>query len=208
MADSERAPNPESQDFDWTHARLGPLYPPPEFLAEVGRVTVAAARLDRQLALALVALKHPNQFDDLLKMSSSSLCSTLLNKLDELFAGDLYNWAKSGMTQVQQFIEGRHSVAHSLWTPSWDSELFSVQVLAGIRSQQEIDNLLLERGASAAWTTLHPKKSAPGPQTLAELEEVRTNLEAAADWLEQLRFTLASALFAGMPPGARQMLDP
>jgi hypothetical protein len=208
MTNSDNESVASGPDFDWQQAGWGPLYPPSEILAEVGRVTIAAARVDRQLALVLLAVKHSNEFEELLKMNSSNLCSALMDKLNVLFEGDLHSWARSNLTQVQKMIEARHSVAHSIWTPSQESELFSVQLLVGIESQQQIDELLLKRGASAVWTTLHPKKGGPGPQTLVELETVRANLEAAAEWLEQLRFTLASALFAGKPPGARRVLDP
>lgn len=194
--------------FDLREARWEPLYPSSDILAEMGRITIAAVRVDRQLALALLAVKHSTDFDALLKPNSSELFKVLKSRLAELFQGQLLEWANSNLEEVRKIVEVRHAVAHSIWTPGERDELLSVELLLGIRSQGEIDRLLLERGASAAWTTLHPKIGAPGLQTMDELQKARKDLEDAAHWLEALRFTLASALFAGKPEGARRVLNP
>ncbi len=194
--------------FDWRRARWTPLYPAPEILAEMGRVTIAAARVDRQLALVLLAIKYSKDFEGLLKKNSSDLYKILEHRLVELFEGSLFEWTTTNLQEVLKRIEVRHQVSHSIWNPADHSDRFSVELLAGIRSQEEVDNLLFERGVSAEWETLHPKTGGPGPQTLNDLKKARVDLEDAARWLEGLRFTLASALFAGEPTGARQVLDP
>ncbi|MEU0553809.1 hypothetical protein [Dactylosporangium sp. NPDC006015] len=207
----DREPDDQPQDgsgFDWTQARWSPLYPPIEILAEMGRVAVAAARVDRQLALALLAIKHPDEFDELLKRNSSMLLKELRRRTEELFEGQLLSWALANINEVQKRIEARHAVAHSIWTPADRSEFVSVQLLAEIGGQDELDRLLAERGSMAEWKTHHPKANGPGLQSMHELEKARVDLEDAATWLEGLRFTLASALFAGKPPGARNVLDP
>jgi hypothetical protein len=194
--------------FDWRRARWTPLYPAPEILAEMGCVTIAAARVDRQLALVLLAIKHSNDFENLLKQNSSELYKILKRRLVELFEGELLERATMILEEVHKRIEVRHQVSHSIWNPDDRSDRFSVELLAGIHSQEEVDRLLSERGASAEWETFHPKTGGPGPQTLNDLKKARADLEDAAQWLEGLRFTLASALFAGKPTGARQVLDP
>ncbi len=54
----------------------------------------------------------------------------------------------------------------------------------------------------------HPKTHGAGPQSLTELRPIRADLERAQEDLQSLRFKLASALFSGMPPGAKQVLEP
>jgi len=54
----------------------------------------------------------------------------------------------------------------------------------------------------------HPKTHGAGPQSLTELRPIRADLERAQEDLQSLRFKLASALFLGMPPGTRQVLEP
>jgi len=200
---------PSSEDaFDWRNARWAPLYPASEILAEMGRVTIAAARVDRQLALVLLAIKYSKSFEELLKQNSNELYKTLKRRLVELFEGELLGRATTGLEEVRKRIEVRHQVSHSIWNPDDRSDRFSAELLARIRSQEELDRLLSERGTSAEWQTFHPKTGDPGPQTLSDLKKARADLEEAARWLERLRFTLASALFAGEPTGARQVLDP
>jgi hypothetical protein len=156
----------------------------------------------------LVAIKYPEGFDTLLRKNSGELCRLLRGRLQELFQDDLLDWAEANLAEVEKRLGARHAVAHSIWTAADRSEMVSVQLLASLRSQQELDKLLRERGAAAEWETLHPKAGGPGPQTAEDLEKVRVGLEDAATWLEGARFRLASALFAGSPPGARQVLDP
>jgi hypothetical protein len=195
--------------FDWGQAHVTHLYPPPDILAEMGRVTIAAAaRVDFQLALVLLAIKHSKNFEALLKKNSGELYKALKVRLAKLFEGPLLESSTENLEELHRRIEVRHAVTHSIWTPDDRSDLFSVEQLLGIRSQEELDSLMAERGKSADWKTLHPKTGVPGPQTLNELEKARVDLEEAAEWLKQLRFILASALFAGKPPGARQVLDP
>ncbi|MEV6799665.1 hypothetical protein AB0M91_15135 [Micromonospora rifamycinica] len=199
---------PRAEKFDWTKARWGALYPPTEIVAEMGRVTIAAARVDRQLALVLLALKYPEDFETLLRRESSKLYKAVDRRVREFFEGPLLEWTLVNLEEVKARIEARHAVAHSIWTVGDRSEMISVEILVNLRSQEELDQLLIERGELAEWKTLHPRKNAPGPQSVEELQKIRTGLEGAADWLERLRFTLASALFAGKPEGARKVLDP
>jgi hypothetical protein len=194
MSEGTEASSSEG-DFDWRRARWAALYPSPEVLAEMGRVTIAAARVDQKLALVLLAIKHSKDFEALLKENSGDLYKALKRRLGELFEGPLLEWAIKNLEEVRKRIEVRHAVSHSIWTPGDQSELLSVELLVGIRNQEEMDRLLLERGAAADWKALHPKANAPGPQTLNELKEARVDLEDAAEWLQSLRFTLASALF-------------
>ena len=47
------------EGFDLRQARLPDFYPTDDVLAEMGRVAIAAARVDSQLALLLLAVKYP-----------------------------------------------------------------------------------------------------------------------------------------------------
>jgi hypothetical protein len=197
----------EEPQFDWMNAEWAPLYPELEIVAEVGRITVAAARVDRQLCLLLHALKYDEELGSLLRRQSSELCRLLLRRLRELFEGDLLLWAEKNLAETGRRLEARHAVAHSIWTAADRSELLCVELLNNLRGQADLDKLLLECGAAAQWKTIHPKTGGPGPQTGEELAKARRSLEEAETWLEGARFTLASALFAGKPAGARQVLN-
>ena len=47
------------EGFDLRQARLPDFYPADDVLAEMGRVAIAATRVDSQLALLLLAVKYP-----------------------------------------------------------------------------------------------------------------------------------------------------
>ena len=79
-------------------------------------------------------------------------------------------------------------------------------ILAGLGSQDELDELVQARGRAAKYTTLHPRGGGSGPQEIAELDQIRAHLEDSKTTLEQLRFVLASALFSGSPTGAKEVL--
>ncbi|ADL45974.1 hypothetical protein Micau_2433 [Micromonospora aurantiaca ATCC 27029] len=156
----------------------------------------------------LVALKAPQPFDALLKINSSGLHKKLIARVGEFFEGELRDYAEGVLATVRERLEARHSVMHSIWTPDDRQRLFDAKALQALGSQEDLDDLIRQRGETAAWRTLHPKANAPGPQTLEELERIRIELEEGQDMLTALRFTLAGALFAGKPAGARRVLNP
>ncbi len=55
---------------------------------------------------------------------------------------------------------------------------------------------------------MHPRTGGPGPASVAELRGIRRELEQANDGLTELRYRLASALYAGKPSGARRVVNP
>ncbi|NMO57526.1 hypothetical protein HH310_40965 [Actinoplanes sp. TBRC 11911] len=196
------------EEFDWTSTRIDDMYPNAYILAEIGRVAIAAARVDQELALVLVALKGSMSFEELLKKSSGDLIKTVKQKNTEFFEGEMHEYANRVLDAVRGILDSRHSVMHSIWSTEDRKTLLSAEALRTIRSQEELDTLIRERGAAAQWRTFHPKAQAPGPQTLEELGQIRRELEEARGGLTTLRFTLASALFAGKPPGARRVVSP
>jgi hypothetical protein len=192
--------------FDLRTARLGDFYPSDEVLAEIGRVTIAAGRVDLQLALILVAIKYAEPLDILLTWSSSRLHKQVRKELERLFEEDLLELAVAAVDAAAIQLDKRHVVVHSLWEANPRDTSFKVDILAGLTSQDELDALVRERGRGARYRTRHPRGGGSGPQEVAELAQIRTDLEASKYALDRLRFVLASALFAGSPSGARKVL--
>jgi hypothetical protein len=122
--------------------------------------------------------------------------------LKRRFEGHLLDVALAAVDCAVERQEKRHGVLHNLWTPEPRDTSFEVSILTGLGSQAELNELVRERGKAAKYTTLHPRGGGPGPQVIAELDQIRADLEDSKNTLEQLRFVLASALFSGSPAGA------
>lgn len=176
--------------------------------AEIGRITIAAARVDREMALNLVAIRHSARFERLLTWSSSDLYRAMKKRLEELFESNLLESALQDLDAARTALNYRHSVAHTIWSLRGAAAAISISDLAGAESEEAMDQLLRRDVDSPAWETLHPRTHGPGPQSLKELRPIRADLERAQEGLQSLRFKLASALFSGMPPGAKQVLEP
>ena len=199
------------EGFDLRQARLPDFYPADDVLAEMGRVAIAAARVDSQLALLLLAVKYPEpgnpeSLDVLSRWPTSRLAEQAQRILKRRFEGHLLDVALAAVDCAAERQDKRHVILHTLWTPEPPDTLFKVGILAGLASQYELDGLVRARGRAAKYTTFHPRGGGPGPQEIAELVQIRADLEDSKNTLEQLRFALASALFAGSPPGAKEVL--
>jgi hypothetical protein len=210
--DGETAKERDSEEFDLGAARLPDFYPADDVLAEIGRVTMAASRVDRQLAMILVAIKYPEPekpepFDVLLTWRSSRLHKQARKELERRFEGNLLAGALAAVDTAASRLDNRHAVVHSLWEPHPHDTTFKVDILGGLASQSELDELVRERGRTARYQTRHPRGGGPGPQEVAELEQIRAALEDSKYALDRLRYVLASALFAGSPAGARKVLE-
>jgi hypothetical protein len=200
-----------SEEFDLRGARLPDFYPADDVLAEIGRVAIAATRVDNQLALVLYAVKYPEpenpeSLDRLRKWSTGRLAQQARKVLKCRFEGELLDVAVAAVDCAVERQEKRHACLHNLWMPEPHDTSFKVGVLAGLGSRDELDELVRERGKSAKYTTLFPRSGSPGPQEIAELDQIRADLEDSKNTLERLRFVLASALFAGSPAGAKKVL--
>ena len=120
------------EGFEWQTAHMDHMYPSADILAEIGRVAIAAARVDRELALVLLALKISVSFEELIKLSSAPLCKMLRTRIDEFFESDLHGHAENGLAIVRTRLDSRHAVMHSIWTPEDADSLFSVDGIVAV----------------------------------------------------------------------------
>lgn len=101
---------------------------------------------------------------------------------------------------------------HTVWTLTGpDAVTPAADLVAALESSDPDVALAALVGCdvdSEGWRTVHPRTGGPGPASVAELRGIRRELEHAKDSLTNLRFRLASALYAGKPPGARRVVDP
>jgi hypothetical protein len=87
-----------SEGFDLCGARLPDFYPADDVLVEIGRVAIAATRVDNELALVLYAVKypepeHPESLERLRTWPTGRLAQTARTVLKRHFEGDLLDTA-------------------------------------------------------------------------------------------------------------------
>jgi len=195
---------------------LGPDYPPTTISAEIGRVAIAAARVDQEYALLLSGLHAGERaawdFEELRGQSSAWLRNKSLNRVAELFEDPLLEQARGVVQGAYTALDHRHVAMHSVWTLTGPDALTPAAGLLGALESSEPDvalAALVGRDVdSEGWRTAHPRTGRPGPASVVELRDIRRELEHAMGRLTDLRFRLASALYVGKPPGARQVVDP
>jgi hypothetical protein len=195
---------------------LGPDYPATAISAEIGRVAIAAARVDQEYALLLSGLHAGRRadwdFEVLRRRSSAWLLDKSLDRVEELFEGQMLEQAREVVQAAYSALDHRHIAMHSVWTLTGPDAMTSVPDLVTALESPDPDAALAALVGrdvdSEGWQAVHPRTGRPGPESVAELRGIRRELEHAHNRLTDLRFQLASALYAGKPPGARQVVDP
>lgn len=150
------------EGFDLRQARLPDFYPADDVLAEMGRVAIAAARVDSQLALLLLAVKYPEpenpeSLDVLRKWPTSRLAQQAQRILKRRFEGHMLDVALAAVDCAAERQDKRHVVLHSLWTPEPLDTLFKVGILAGLASLDELDELVRARASSEIHDASSPR---------------------------------------------------
>lgn len=115
--------------------------------------------------------------------------------MNELFEGQLLEHARAIVQTAYAALDHRHVVMHSVWTLTGPDAITPVDEVLSALESSDPDAALAALVScdvdSAGWSIVHPRSGGPGPASVAEL-----------------RFRLASALYAGQPPGARQVVHP
>jgi hypothetical protein len=195
---------------------LGPDYPATAISAEIGRVTIAAARVDREYALLLSGLHAGKRtdwdFEVLRRRSSGWLRDKSLGRVEELFQGQLLVQGRDVVQAAYTALDHRHIAIHAVWTLTGPDAMTRVPDLVTALESPDPDAALaafVGRDVdSEAWRAVHARTGGPGPDSVAELRGIRRELEHAHNRLTDLRFQLARALYAGKPHGARRVVDP
>jgi len=149
---------------------------------------------------------------DLRRRSSAWLRDKSVDRVKELFEGQLLEHAHAVVQTADAALDHRHVAMHSVWTLTGpDAIAPAVEVISALESSDPDAALAALVGCdvdSEGWSSVHPRTGGPGPASVAELRGIRRELEQAKESLTELRFRLASALYAGKPLGARQVVHP
>jgi hypothetical protein len=151
-------------------------------------------------------------FEDLRRRGSAWLRDKSLDRVDKLFEGELLENAHAVVLAAHSALDHRHVAMHSVWTLTGQDAVTPVDDLVAALESSDPDAALAALVGrdipSYGWCAVHPRTGGPGPASVAELRGIRSELEQANSSLIELRFRLASALYAGRPRGARRVFDP
>ncbi len=162
-----------SEGSDLRGARLPDFYRADDVLVEIGRVAIAATPRRGWTTSSRWSCtrskypepENPEPLERLRTWSTGRLAQQARTVLKCRFEGDLLDTALAAVDCAAERQEKRHACLHSLWMPEPRDTSFKVGILAGneMESQDELDELVRERGRSAKYTTLHPRSGGPGP---------------------------------------------
>ncbi len=164
------AQQPREMRLAFTHLALGPHYPPADISAEVGRVAIAAARVD-EMFVRLLEVMHCGPVQDrnfLLKRNSSRLRDDCKQQINSLFQGDIRRAAVAAVDSAYASLERRHEVMHTIWTLSGRDGMTTVSEMVAAAESADPESALQSLSTrdidTTAWRTVHPKSGAPARQ--------------------------------------------
>jgi hypothetical protein len=183
------------------------VYPAQELLQEVGRVTIAGARLEVQMGALWWQLDRGSVDEITARKDSISRQVANVRRLAGVrLDGDLQARVQKAAAEAESASDLRNNVVHQDWVLRGPAAMRPVAELAGLNSQDDLDVYLeeweREARTSPDWLRM-PARSldlVPG-QTLEELKSAERRLAAAADRVAALAFAVASARNTSHPTG-------
>jgi hypothetical protein len=183
------------------------VYPAQELLQEVGRVTIAGARLEVQMGALWWQLDKGSVDEITARKNSISRQVANVRRLAGIrLRGDLQARVQEAAAEAESASDLRNNVVHQDWVLRGPAAMRPVAELAGLNSQGDLDVYLeeweREARTSPDWLRVLARSLALVPgQTLDELKSVERRLAAAADRVAALVFAVASARDTGHPTG-------
>ena len=185
------------------------MYPAPQVLQELGRVTIAGARLDLQTAFLLHHLEPAAVgLEDVRAKPGSWLSSEARKRAERLLEGELLSAALEVLESADEARRLRNEAVHQEWVLRGADGMRSVSDLPAVASEDEmrtyVDEWEREAKPSPSWLRVPARSLAlEEAQTLEQLVEVERRIGAALARVVELTFLIASARDAGSPPGYR-----
>jgi hypothetical protein len=182
------------------------MYPDEQTLMEVGRIAIAAGRLDAGLG-ALWYQLAPDEVDEL--RARRAPAGTVRGKIEILARERLDNRHRDALLafveEVKDAQTQRNAVMHSQWLLRGPDAMRPVSEFLALNEEERaayIEQLEREARRSDGWRR-QPNDSMEltAPQQLDELIALERRLTSAVDIATSWRYRIASMRVAGSPPG-------
>jgi hypothetical protein len=181
------------------------MYPGPDLLQEVGRVTIAGSRLDVQLGMLWHHLDRSVRLEDSRRAPGAEQCKRVRLLARERLTGDMLEQVVAVVVAAEAARARRNEIVHQDWLLRGPDAMRPVSELARIQPEDVpayLEAWERESRTSQDWQRVPSRNIDVVPaQTLDELRDVERKLAAASQLVSALTFRVASSRETGNPPG-------
>jgi hypothetical protein len=179
------------------------VYPGPDVLQEVGRITIAGSRLDLAMASLWHHLDRYVPYEEARKRNGSEQDRWVRVLADARLVSPLHERVMNAMRTADDARKRRNDVIHQDWVLDVRDQTRSVQEMFDLLGETaNVDNLERQARESTAWKRIPPRKVTPeAAPSLEELIAVERALASATDEILTLTFVVASSRETGLPVG-------
>ncbi len=181
------------------------VYPGPDLLQEVGRVTIAGSRLDVQMGMLWHHLDRSVKLEDSRRAPGAEQCKRVRCLAGERLTGSMREQVLAALVAAEAGRRRRNEIVHQDWLLRGRDAVRPVSELARISPADlapYLEEWERESRTSQDWHRVPPRSIDVIPaQTLDELRQVERALAAATDLVSALTFRVASSRETGSPPG-------
>jgi hypothetical protein len=181
------------------------VYPGPDLLQEVGRVTIAGARLDIQMGFLWHHLDLTKPEDEARAARGFDQCRAVRRLARERLIDEMQQQVLAAVDAAEDARKRRNAIVHQDWLLRGPDAARPVAELLAVAAEDRdayVEAWERESKSSEDWLRVAHNTTAVEPaQALDDLRQVERALAAATGTVWMLTFRVASSRGSGSPPG-------
>lgn len=185
----------------WTDS----VYPGPEVLQEVGRVTIAGSRLDIQMGMLWHHLDRTIDINDARRASGAEQCRHVRSLARSRLTGEMQDQVLAAVDVADAARKKRNEIVHQDWLLRGPDAMRPIADLARVTPADLAEYLEAwerESKTSQDWQRVPSRSTGVVPaQTVEELKGLERQLAEVIAVVSSLTFLVASSRETGIPPG-------
>jgi hypothetical protein len=181
------------------------MYPGPEVLQEVGRVTIAGSRLDLQMGLLWHHLDRKTPFEETRRKGGGEQDRQVRKLAKVRLTGPLQDRVLAAATLADTARNRRNEIVHQDWLLRGREAMRPVSEWLALAPEDQagyLEQWERESKDSEAWLRVPSRgTNVEDAQSLEDLIAVERALSEATDRVTELTYAVASSRETGTPPG-------